>query len=201
MAAVFCVSPVQAATIQLGDSGWQASWDNSLDGFVDLAIDLVTDDAIFLEKSAEFIFPPGPGGFESINITFQQIAVDAVSQIVISDEILTNSTGADWGGFNMQLLDGGDATFNPGLSSGFNTSPFNNQSYSDGNTNFSVSGGVVSNGSVWFPGTGPGELYIDVNTADAAPFTVFTLKETPVPEPGTVGLLLGGAAVLLRRKK
>ena len=46
---------------------------------------------------------------------------------------------------------------------------------------------VVANGTQWFPGNGAldGELFIDVVTKPAAPFTVFTLKETPtIPEPG-----------------
>ena len=50
---------------------------------------------------------------------------------------------------------------------------------------------------------GDGELFIDVVSATEEPsYTVFTLKETPTPEPATLGLLLiGGLALLSRRKK
>ncbi len=194
-------SDAKAGTIILGDSGWQATWDSSLDGLVGIAVDLVTDDAVFIEKSAEFIYGPGPGGFPSIAITFQQISPNAVSQIVLADEIITNSTGTDWTGFNIQLIDRGDAVFNESMSDGFGTSPFDTQMFANGNTSFQVSGGVVPDGSVWFPGVGPGELYIDVVVADAAPFTVFTLKETPVPEPATLGLMLVGVVIASRRRR
>ncbi len=40
----------------------------------------------------------------TIPITFTQIASDAVGQIVINDEVITNSTGSDWTGFQFQLL-------------------------------------------------------------------------------------------------
>ncbi len=211
-----CLSPAaQAGSIVLGDSGWEAIWDVSLDPFVDIAVDAVTDNAVFIEKSAEFTQGPGPGGFPAIPIVFRQIAVPAVEMIVINDEIITNSTGADWTGFNMTLLDGGNATFNQALTdasgggAGFSTSPFDNQLFGNSDTLFSVNGfglgpngsdATVADGGIWFPGL-VGELYIDVVPQTTAPFTLFTLKETPTPEPTTGVLLMAAAALCTRRRR
>ncbi len=201
-----------------GSSGWKASWDASLDPFVSIAVDLVTPGAVFIEKSAEFIQGPGPGGFPTIPITFTQLVPGAVGQIVINDEIITNSTGTDWTDFHFEILNSGDAVFNPALTnasaggSGFFTSPFDNQMFAPDNLSFWVDGfglgaggsdAVVADGTQWFPGNGAtdGELFIDVVPQPVAPFTVFTFKETPTPEPTTLSLLAFGALLLLRRRR
>ena len=203
----------------MGNSGWQVSWDSSLDPFVDIAVDAVTENAVFIERTAEFIQGKGPAGFPTIPITFTQIEADAVKQIVINDEVITNSTGSDWTGFQFQLLDGNDVAFNPDMTnasaggSGFSSSPFDNQIFSPDKKAFSVDGfglgsgggnAVIADETQWFAGSGArdGELYIDVVTGDGSledPFTVFTLKETPsfVPEPTAVGLLALGGLILL----
>lgn len=59
---------------------------------------------------------------------------------------------------------------------------------------------VVANGTFWFPGLGAGELYIDVVPTEVEPFTAFTLKEFPVPEPATCLLVVLGGLVLARRR-
>ncbi len=204
LALTVCVAqPAHAGTIVLGDSGWEAIWDSSLDGLVDIAVDAVTDDAVFIEKSAQFLQGPNEAGlFPTIPIVFRQIAWPAVSQIIINDEIISNSTGSDWTGFRMELLDSGNATFNSAstFGSGFTTSPFSNQTFSDDLTVFNVDGGVVADGGIWFPGL-TGDLYIDVVPSQQAPFTLFTLKETPVPEPATVVLLAIGACACIRRRR
>lgn len=207
-AAALCNVPASAHTIPLGASGWEAVFDDSLVGLVDIAVDLVTDDAVFIQKSAEFTQGPGPGGFPRIPILFRQTQADAVSQIIINDEIITNSTGADWTDFHFELLDGGDAVFD--TSSVFDTTPFNNQFFSPDGTEFTVDGfglgpggtdAIIPDGAVWFPGNGAfdGELIINVTPHAQAPFAVFTLKETPTPEPASLLLLLAGAALLRRR--
>lgn len=217
IAVLSCALPqARAGSIILDDSGWEAIWDSSLDGLVDVTVDSVTANAVFIEKSAEFTGAPGPGGFPSIAIVFRQIAADAVPQIVISDEIIVNSTGVDWTDFHMEVIDSGDAHFNPtltdasGFGGGFSTSPFDHQAFGDGETSFWTDGfglaagggdAIVEAGAVWFPGIGPGELYIDVTPRGSAPFTLFTLKETPTPEPATCLLMLVGAGILTRRRK
>ena len=214
--ATACAPPqARGGSIILGDSGWEAIWDSSLDSLVDITVDNVTADAVYIEKSAEFTGAPGPGGFPSIAIVFRQIAADAVRQVVINDEIITNSTGVDWTDFHIEVLNDGDAAFNPaltdasGFGGGFSTSPFDHQMFGDGDTSFWVDGfglgagggdAIVEAGDVWFPGIGPGELYIDVTTQPSAPFTLFALKETPTPEPATCLLMLVGAAILARRR-
>jgi hypothetical protein len=208
VAGLFGAAEVRAHTVPLGSSGWEAVFDDSLVGYVDVVVDLVTPDAVYIQKSAEFTQGPGPGGFPAIAILFRQTSPDAVGQIVINDEIITNSTGYDWTDFHFQLVNMGDALFDP--SSVFTTSPFDNQYFSPDLTEFSVDGfglgpggtdAIIPNGGIWFPGDGAsdGELVIDVTTHAQAPFTVFTLKETPTPEPSSVLLLVAGAALLRRR--
>ena len=211
--------PEPSNGVVLGNSGWQASWDSSLNPFVDVAVDAVTENAVFIQKTAEFIQGKGLAGFPTIPITFTQIEADAVEQIVINDEVITNSTGSDWTGFRYQVLDGNDVAFNPDMSNasaggnGFSTSPLGNQMFGPANRTFSVDGfglspgggnAVVADGTQWFPGDGAldGELYIDVVTGDGSledPFTVFTLKGTPsfVPEPTTACLLALAGLILL----
>jgi hypothetical protein len=115
----------------------------------------------------------------------------------------------------MELVDSGNALFNPDLTNasgggqGFSTSPFDNQMFGDDNMTFWVDGFglgpngedlVVPDGGVWFPGL-VGELYIDVVPQMEAPFTVFSLKENPTPEPASLMLLAVGAAFAMRRKR
>jgi hypothetical protein len=84
---VAATDPEPPTIVVLGNSGWQASWDSSLNPFVDVAVDAVTENAVFIEKTAEFIQGKGPAGFPTIPITFTQIEADAVKQIVINDEV------------------------------------------------------------------------------------------------------------------
>ena len=225
-------TPTFAGSIVLGNSGWGASWDNSLDLFVNVVVDGENSTQVFIQKSATFVQGLGPGGiFPTIPITFQQLEPTTVTQIVINDEIITNSTGHDWTDFHFELLDSGDAAFNRTLTDastpqGFFTSPFDNQTWGgqlgpDLYTEFWVDGfGLGAGGSdaiipgqfpgnVWFPGDGAfnGELFIDVVPQAQAPLTVFTLKETPtfIPEPSTAVLIvlgmIGWAGVVACRRR
>lgn len=214
-AVVGCFGAVaSAATIQLvdpitgADSGWQASF---ADGdMVNLVVDAVTDDAVFIEKFVDFEGPIGPAGLlPSVNIDFTQTGTDSntVPRIVIVDEVLTNLQGADWGGFVWTIPDSGEAGFNVSDSAGFSTSPFNDASFSgfaDGNNNLAstliATGGTVGNGQTYFPGAGAGELYIDVDLSQAD-ITSFVLKERPVPEPACLALLAVGGLVAVRRRR
>ena len=205
---------VQAGLVELKrggvDSGWTAEWDSTLDGLVDIAVDAVDldKDAVFIEKAAEFTLGPSNGVFPPIPIVFRQVSANAVGNIVINDEIITNSTGADWTDFHFKVIDGGDAVFDPAKSLtsggpppvGFYVGPFTQAEFSAGNTSLDIDGGVVSHEpgqNIWFPGNGAadGQLWIKLNAKDSEPFLVFTLKEIPTPEPATAGSL--AAAMLM----
>jgi hypothetical protein len=64
----------------------------------------------------------------------------------------------------------------------------------------------VPNGTTWSPGGGSsgGQLWIDVTPGSGTPedpFAVFTLKERPTPEPGTLLVLACAAPWLLIRRR
>jgi hypothetical protein len=211
VAGLLIASSANAGTTVLGASGWQASWDPTLDGLVDIVIPPSappTSSTIFIQKSAEFIQGPDQFGlFPTIPITFQQIGPSSISQIVILDEIITNSTGADWTDFHFDLLDSGDAWFKHDAGFFFTTSPLDHQVFSPDNRSFNVDGfglgpggtnAVVPKNTVWYPGDGAsdGNLVIGVVSRGN---TVFTLKETPTPEPASLILLALGFLLLRRR--
>lgn len=207
-----------AGMIDLGGSGWRATWDPSLDPYVNLEVISVGDGELHLRKIAEFIQPPPFDGapFPSIPITFTQTSSDAVNSIVFDEEIITNSTGKDWTDFHMVILNGHEAFFDPDATassgpSGFDVFPFTTAVFSENNHEFDVfGGGKVLAGEQWTPGAGAdgGALWLDVVTGDGfnVPYTVFTLKETPtdtyVPAPGVIALAgFGGLAGVGRRRR
>jgi hypothetical protein len=202
-----------AATIQLIDpvtgldSGWQASFPDSQD--IDIVVDLVTPDAVFIQKFVDYEDTVGPGGLiPGVTIDFTQTLSDAdtVPSIIILDEALTNLTGTDWDGFNILLANRDDVWFNVDLSSGFDTSPFANQVFTDfvdGNENraqtLRMDGGIVPNLGTFFPGAGSGELWINVDLS-GSDVTSFILKQVPVPEPAGIALLTMGIVLVGRRR-
>lgn len=207
----------QGETIVFGGTGWQATYDSSQDPFVDLAFDGLDDadgdgtmDTIVIQKAAQFF------NLNAIIIQFQQTAASNITHIAIEDESIVNSTGSEWTDFHFEVLDDGDAAFNPGLTAasggplplGWYIAPFETYSFSADLTEldlFDTDGDGVDHGESWFPGNGPGDgrLYIDVYSASGGPedpFTVFTFKETPtIPAPGVLALL--GVAGLARSRR
>jgi MYXO-CTERM domain-containing protein len=194
-----------ATVVNLADN-WVAEWDNSLNGLVTIQFVDYIGGAIHIQKSAQFTQGPnGQGLYPAIPIVFRQIGASNVTHIVIDDEIITNQTGTTWTDFHMEVLDSGDASFNPDLTAasangnGFSIAPFTQFAFSNNNMNLDIWGGQILNNQTWFPGDGgfDGELWINVNSHwNGSIGTVFTLKEIPTPTPGALALLglaaLGG---------
>lgn len=202
-------APLHASMIQLvdgegQDSGWEASWDDSLDPYVDITVDDVIfgSNAVYITKVAEFTQGPVNGLFPSIIIMFRQVSVNAVENIIVSEEFVTNSTGRDWSDFHILVTGGNDVAFNEANSSDFSVDPFTVATFSD-SRHLDISGGIVADGETWEPGTaGVGDdLWIQATLRETEPLTTFFLKERPTPEPATLALLGLGASVALRRRR
>lgn len=146
---------VIAGIVDIG-GGWRASWAPSLDPFVSISTGVVIGDAVFIQKSAEFTQGPQGGVLPAIPIVFRQINAAAVSNIIIDDEIITNSTGVAWMGFHFEILDHGDALFDPVATAnsggsgpiGFTINPFTKSKFSANNMVLDVFDGIVEDGDV-----------------------------------------------------
>ena len=190
--------------------GWQVVIADEIADQIDIVADAyVTINGVrtlVIEKFAEFrSYDPQTGIFGGLQVQFRQTAADAntATRIIITDEGLYNNTGQTWGGFRMQLIDSGQAGFDPvaTFNSGFTYGPFTSMGFSMGNTQVDFAGGPgVPNGNNWYPGLGSGGLVIDVNLSNQNP-VVFTLKETPTPTPGAAALLGLGMVASSRRRR
>lgn len=166
----------------------------------DVVTDFVNDDILVVEKAAEFIdIDPDTEQPEPINLLFTQIAPDAqtVTRIILTDEIILNSTGQNWTSFRNILIDSGQVMFNQAASATFSIAPFTTRTYNGSSTEVEFAGGVVPAGGVWTPGLDSGGLVIDIDLDAPTPVS-FTLKELPVPEPTSALLVLGGALAMIR---
>jgi hypothetical protein len=205
----------------LGDSGWQVYGASS--GSVGIAVDREGTDAdgrrfVAIEIIKVFTEGPDPqtGSIPPITLNFLAMprsAAPTATRIYIADEIITNLTGVDWTDFHWIIGTTDRTRFNRELTNpttdpnadGWHIGPFTNAEWSKnanlGTETLSVAGGSVPNQSSFFPGTGHGNLVIDVDL-EGSGTTVFTLKEIPtIPEPASLTLLgLGGAMVILRRR-
>jgi len=200
-------TPAAAAVVDLG-GGWQAEWDASLDGLVNIQPVEVVGDVLIVRKTAEFTQPPINGIFPTIPIVFTQNAQVAATHIVIDNESIQNSTGVDWRDFHIDLLGGftvfdSVSTKNSGGPDpiGWDIAPFKQAAFTASLKRLDIWDGVVPAGQSWLPGGAPdgGQLWLDV-FPDPDSFTSFSLKETPTPEPATVCLLaFGGVALLTKR--
>jgi hypothetical protein len=216
----------QAASLTLGSSGWSASWapafENGAGTHVTLTVLAETENAVVLQKVA--VFADGPDEFGlivPIEINFEQISANAVPYIIITSENVTNASGVDWGAFRFIIEDGTTGTppdvhFDvPSTFEGaepFNISPFT--SYVTGGITSQVQlievfGGVVADGTTWFPGVGSGNGALYIAAAPSEQGTQrFVFKEQPLPIPlpaaawtglvGLIGLALPRAARRVR---
>jgi hypothetical protein len=199
-----------AGLIDIG-GGWVARWDDALDDRVNITPLGEDGEAVYIRKEAEFTLGPVFGHFPTIPIVFQQVAWPAVPNIVIEDEIITNSTGTDWGGFRFQLLDHGEVVFDRdatmgsggGGPIGWTIDPFTTGDYLHDDAQLDLGGGIIEDGAVWTPGGafGSDQLWITASPHPDEPFQVFTLKETPLlPAPAALALL-ALAGVTTRRRR
>lgn len=192
------VGTIQAGSLVLGDAGWTATWDDSLDPFLSIALDIQSNDSdsVLIEKSVTYSsdFLNERGFIEPVPIVFQQTDTDAKRLIIITDETITNNTGVNWDSFRMTLLQGStgteaDTRFDVdgtgiGTPGGFDIAPFTNAEFSVNNQVLTLSGGTVADGDVFTPGQGPnaGELVITaLPTNGGQSLRTFVLKEQPGP--------------------
>lgn len=205
----FAGSVASADVVRDLGGGWQVIIADAIADQIDIVADgFVTIDGVrtlVIEKFAEFRnYDPQTGLFMGLPIQFRQVGADAdtATRIIITDEALYNNTAQSWTGFRMQLIDSGQAGFDPvaTFASGFSIGPFTTTAYSNGNTQVDFGGGVVAAGGIWYPGLGSGGLVINVNLANQNP-VVFTLKETPTPTPGAAALLGMGMLAGSRRRR
>jgi len=200
--ALISATPAKAYTFAIG-GGWEVVVDDAWYdlGLIDLVTDAVNADSVEIQKAGEYL------ANVPLILTFNQVAANAVHDIIINDEILTNSTGTDWTAFVMELLDDGDAVFDPVASAGLSIDPFTVATFDLGDSRFTVSGGVVPDGATWSPGSSPFDGELVINTTLGAgtaqdPYTTFSLKEYPVPEPNTLALVaLGLVGLALRQRR
>jgi hypothetical protein len=194
-------APAFAQTTTVLPGGWSVT---TFDPNVTIAAVGFGDGVLFITKTATVVGTIEGGVPTPIVATFQQTSPNAVMNIAIVGETITNQSGVDWTAYRQTLLLSSRVGFNQAFSGGFNPAPFTTNTYSAPNavgfTEVRHADGVVPNGSTWTPpGPNGGPLWISVQPGNL-PVT-FTLKEIPVPTPGSVALAgLAGLAAFRRRR-
>jgi hypothetical protein len=175
-------------------SGWCATTshpDSLVVGVTD--VDLGTG-SLVLNLRKEYLYPPGFGGvITPILVDFTQVCPDEnmLPNILIDHESIANHTGVPWSEFRWTLTDANEVWFDVAASAGFDTSPFGNAVYGgflDPPTNnrakwLHADGGVLADGSSFFPGLNAGEQVMRVDLSGEHPVS-FTLKERPLTGSG-----------------
>jgi hypothetical protein len=139
-----------------------------------------------LTKQADF---PALGG---LVISFTQVSGNAASAVTIDNETVTNSTGADWGGFQFLLIDvDGSAAFTDAASDLFAPPKgYTGASFSPTNLVYT---GTQANAAVSNWGSTSAQLRIDA--APAGIGTTFDLEEIPLNASQVADASTGGDPV------
>jgi hypothetical protein len=189
-------------TVALG-GGWEVTYDNN-----GLTIQPISaaNGQVQIRKIATFTeidpFTNAPG---ARILSFRQVANDAntFSQIVITDEALTNNTGLTWIGFRQVIAQSPVVTFD-NSSLALSIAPnFTSNQLVAGNRELVSSGGPgVNTGTTWNPGLASGAITINAAVGQQASPVVFTLKELAVvPTPGSAALIGLGILAAGRRRR
>jgi hypothetical protein len=205
------LSTAQSAVIDLGDSGWLAAVNQDWD--IGVVVDDITDDAVIIQIVKRFVGEPDEFGLmPAMYIEFIKDSEQAVGQIIITDEFVTNDTSRDWIDYHMELA---VSIFDPEAGFSTDSNPSGDQfatvvlSGSNGHnglpTKFDFYDGLVPNDPPdqddFRPGSHFGSMII-VADPEMQVGQRILLKEYPtIPEPATLGLLLLGGLALLRRRR
>lgn len=206
--------------ITMSFNGWQASWPQSQadasGSYVLLTVLTENKNAgwTVMQKVAVFADPAVDGAIDPLQITFTQVSANAASKILITQENVTNVSGSPWAGFDFTLVGGingsvglphFDEVESFGGSEPFSIAPFTTvDKYYEGGVlrGATVTGGTVSDGDIWRPGSAVGALVIQASPVSTGGFQQFTLLETPlVPEPASMLVLLGTLPLLARVRR
>lgn len=202
-----------AVSTPLADSGWSIVTEEQAGGAVNVPLIYgVTEDSVIIE--IDKIFNQGFDGlnYEPVSFKIEKTSDQAVSNIIINDEYIVNSTGTEWFDFHMTIVNGQTpfAGFNQNYipdgdlletvtfanNTGFNNLPVELH-FQDADQQ-----GVLSEigNDNFMPGFFGGMIMIVTNPLMQVGDS-FTIQETPsVPEPATVLLMSFGALAMLRKK-
>ncbi|NIA06692.1 MAG: PEP-CTERM sorting domain-containing protein [Actinobacteria bacterium] len=206
--AVILPSTAGAVVTQLGDSGWSVAVNEDWD--IGVVVDDLTTDAVFIEIVKRFVGQPDEYNLmPAMYIEFIKVSEQAVGQIIITDEFVTNDTTEPWIDYHMELA---VSLYDPEAGFALESDPSGDQfstvvlSGSNGHnglpTKFDFYNGLVPNDPPdqddFRPGYDSGSMIIVADPQMQIDQRIL-LKEYPtIPEPATLGLLLFGGLALLR---
>ena len=193
------------------DSGWSAAVNEDWD--IGVVVDDITDDAVIIEIVKRFVGEPDEFGLMSaMYIEFIKNSDQAVGQIIITDEFVTNDTSVGWIDYHIELA---VSIFDPEAGFALESDPSGDQfatvvlSGSNGHnglpTKFDFYDGLVPNNPEdqddFLPGYDSGAIIIVADPEMLVDQRIL-LKEYPtIPEPATLALLFFGGLAMLRRKR
>ena len=211
LAAVVVMLPAtaQSAVIQLGDSGWLAAVNQDWD--IGVVVDDITDDAVIIQIIKRFVGEPDEFGLmPAMYVEFIKDSDQAVGQIKIRDEFITNDTTEDWIDYHMELaISQAQAGFS------YDSDPSGDQfatvvlsgsnGYDGLPTRLDFLDGLVPNNPPdlddFRPGFASGSIIIVANPEIQVGQRIL-LKEYPtIPEPATLAVLLVGSLALVRHRR